>query len=168
MTIALMFFLVLAAGLLQDLVPTTALLGEVKVPLLMGVSLYYAMRRGTAIMMTAAVLAGILQDSLSLVPLGYSSFLFGLLGLGAQRLPSHIVSRAWHSAMVLGGMGYALYIVLMQRMLAISTDFISGPVWWFWVRVVVAAVLGGAVTPLVWRLAGYLDELLGIEQGRVH
>jgi rod shape-determining protein MreD len=169
MILASMLFMVLAAGLLQDLVPTTALLGEVKVPLLLGVTLYYAItERGTAIVMTTAVLAGILQDSLSLVPLGFSSFLFGCLGLGVQRLPSHIVNRRWQSALVLGGLGYALYIILMQNMLVAGTDFVPGPAWWFWVRVVVAAIMGGAITPLVWRLAGHLEELLGIEPAWGH
>ena len=161
-----MFLLVLAAGLIQDLVPTSLLAGGVKLPLLIGVTLYYAQNHTFTVARIAAILAGIFQDSLSLVPLGYSSFLFGFFVLVVQRLREDLLDRSWRIAAATGALGYAAFIIMMQLLLTVTTDYLTGPTWWFWVRVGMAALLGAVVTPLVWMTARHLDDVLGNEQVR--
>lgn len=161
-----MFLLVLTAGLIQDLVPTAFLAGGVKLPLLLGITLYYARGHTFTIALVAAILAGIFQDSLSLVPLGYSSFLFGVFVLVVQRLRGALHGRPWQIAAATGALGYAVFIILMQLLLTVTTDYLTGPTWLFWVRVGMAALLGAIVTPLVWMTARHLDEMLGNEPVR--
>lgn len=161
-----MFLIVLAAGLVQDLVPTAFLAGGVKLPLLFAVTLYYALRHTFTIALVAAILAGVFQDSLSLVPLGYSSFLFGVFVLVFQRLRESLHGRLWQVAAVSGAVGYGIFIVLMQLLLTVTTEYITGPTWFFWMRVGTASLLGAVITPLVWMAARHLDEVLGNEPVR--
>ena len=58
----------------------------IAVVILMSVVLYYALTSNRGVMLFSAVIAGLLQDSLSLIPAGYSAFCFGVVGVVLNRL----------------------------------------------------------------------------------
>ena len=106
--------LLVAAGLLQDFIPGALVLGQVKAPILLAVVLYYALAHSRTTFLWAAILGGILQDSLSLVPIGYSALAFCLVGLLAHRYREVLFTRSPATAVLVGGVGHVLVLGLIQ------------------------------------------------------
>jgi rod shape-determining protein MreD len=161
MTAAIMAVLLLVAGLLQDLIAGPLWLGQVKAPLLLAVALYYALYYERIPMLVAAVLAGIVQDSISLMPIGYSSFCFCLLGLAVQKSRGVLFKGSLETAALLGGISGALAIGFLQCMLVMGTEYASGPWWWAVWRMVGSGLLGLVAFPVTWWVAQRLDQLVG-------
>ncbi|MDR0994542.1 MAG: rod shape-determining protein MreD [Verrucomicrobiota bacterium] len=76
MTVLMLLFWLLVGGTLQVLVPAWRHMGQPMFPFLLGVVLYTALNKKPRYFMAAAILAGILEDSLSLAPLGSSACAF--------------------------------------------------------------------------------------------
>lgn len=161
MTGTIMVFILAAAGLLQDLIPAPAWLGQVKVPFLGAVVFYYAVMHSRPVLLWSAVIAGILQDSLSLVPIGYSSLAFLLLGLIIFRWRGVMFRYSVVTASLVGGIGSALMIVILHVMLELGLETARGSAGWVFLRIGGAFLLGAVVTPLVWKTVYRLDELVG-------
>lgn len=161
MIFAVMMVLLVLAGLLQDLGPSVVWLGQTKAPLLFAVAMYYAVAHGRTAMLVSAVAAGLVQDSGSLVPIGYSSLCFCVLGLGIHSFRGPILPRAVLTAALIGGGGNAFATGLLQILLIVGLDYGPGPWWWILLRLTGAAFLGAIVVPLVWRLADAADRLVG-------
>jgi rod shape-determining protein MreD len=157
----MMILAILAAGILQDLIPGLSWLGQMKLPLLLSVALYYAVYHPRGVMLAAALAAGIVQDSLSLMPIGYSALCFCALGLVVQRLRGVLFRHSAATALLVGGCGNALATALLQWMLGLDAAYSAGPGWWFALRLAGALLVGMLVTPLVWWSALRLDQLVG-------
>ena len=156
-----MAFLLLAAGLLQDVLAGPLWLGQAKAPVLLAVALYYALHHERWAMLTAVVVAGILQDSISLMPIGYSSFCFCLLGLAVRNLRGILFKHSMGTAALVGGLSGALAAGFLQGMLVMGTNYETGPWWWVIWRMAGSAVLGMVAFPVAWRIARSLDQLAG-------
>lgn len=76
--IVIMLSLLLAA-VLQTVWPAWESMGSSRLPLFVSVVLYFTLTRSTLEAVMVALLAGLIQDSLSGIPLGYSSFVFVLM-----------------------------------------------------------------------------------------
>ncbi|MEI6564719.1 MAG: rod shape-determining protein MreD [bacterium] len=162
MTAAIMIFLLLAGGLLQSLIPAASSLGLSKPPFLMAVALYYALvhSRGTAVI--AAILAGIIQDSMSLLPVGYSSLCFVIFGAILVETRETLFRDSLFTVAILGaGLGalttLGLYLMLTFNSLA---DFI--PFWWVALKMGGTALLGLGAAPVVWWSASTLERHVGL------
>jgi len=162
MTAAIMVFLMLMGGLLQSLMPATAIMGLSKPPFLMAVALYYALAhpRGTAVI--AAILAGVIQDSMSLLPVGYSSLCFVLFGLFLAKTREKLFGDSLFTVALLGaGLG-ALTTLGLYLMLSLNALADSIPFWWVALKMGGSALLGLGVAPLVWWAAATLERYVGL------
>lgn len=162
MMIAVMALLLLLAALAQSLVPAVAFLGSVKMPFLLGVPIYYALvhRRGMAVL--AAVLAGILQDSLSPLPVGYSGLCFALFGLAIHYAREVLFRDSPLTVAALGGALAALVMLMVYVMLRLGTEMAAVPWWWLGLKMGGNALLGVVAVPLVWLVAGSLERHVGV------
>jgi len=164
MTGVVLLVSLLAAAVVQELSPAYGALGQVKAPVLLAVVVYYAFNRRFAIAMTAGLLAGVLQDAMSLVPLGYSSLLFMGAGAAISRYREQMESESVVTAGFFGAATAGSLALLMSLLLAHAGRFVwrPGPVL---LRAAGSAVWGLAVTPVVFLLVGGLDRRVGnVEQ----
>lgn len=161
MTALLMGFLLLVAGLLQDLIPGWLWFGEVKAPCLLALVVYYALHHDRGTMLACALLAGLIQDSLSLMPIGYSALCFSLIGLLARMVRRWMLGKTWATAAIMGGVASLLATALLQAVVAWNMEYEAGPGWWIAVRWLGSVVSGAVVTPFIWFVAGRLDSLVG-------
>jgi rod shape-determining protein MreD len=165
MTAVVMALLLLAGALLQVLGPAPALLGGGKVPALLAVVLYYALHRGPSTVMAAAFAAGLLQDLLSPMPLGYSCAVFGLVAWLGSRFRSLVLTESMLTAAFFGLVG-GLLATLAQAVLLARAGLLGWPLERVLMRAAGAGVLAAIVTPPVFRLAQRLDRWVGNVQVR--
>jgi rod shape-determining protein MreD len=162
MTAAIMIFLLLGGGLLQSLIPASAVLGLAKPPFLMAVSLYYALAhpRGTAVL--AAILAGVIQDSMSLLPLGYSALCFVIFGVILAETREKLFGDSLFTVAILGASLGALTTLGLFLMLSLNALADSIPFWWVALKMGGTALLGLGIAPLVWWVAATLERHVGL------
>ncbi len=162
MTAAIMIFLLLLGGLLQSLIPASAWLGVSKPPFLMAVALYYALSHPRRTAVVAAIMAGIIQDSMSLIPIGYSSLCFVIFGVVLAETREKLFGDSLLTVAVLGaGLG-ALTTLGLYLMLSLNSLADSIPVGWVALKMVGTALLGLGVSPLVWLMAATLERHVGL------
>ena len=163
MTGVVMVFLLLAGGVLQSMIPAVGWLGASKTPFLLGVALYYALTHSRGTTAVAAVLAGIIQDSLSLIPVGFSAFCFAVIALSVHHLRGVLFRDSAFTVMVLGGGLAALTTLVLYAMLLLGTDMVRVPAGWLVLKLAGSAVLGLGAAPVVWGVAGMLERTVGID-----
>jgi rod shape-determining protein MreD len=115
-----MILVVPGAALLQSFLPGWPLLAHARFPVLLAVTLYYALNYKPWVAMIAAFWAGLIQDSLSFVPLGYSSMLFCMVGLIAGRYRKKVLSDAVITAIFFGGIATLGVTLLLYLLLKIN------------------------------------------------
>jgi rod shape-determining protein MreD len=168
MTGVVMTFMLVLGAVLQAVVPSWAILGEARIPILLGCVLYYALTRPRNTALQAAILAGLLQDALCMIPLGYSSFCFCIVALLANRVKDEVFSHQWFThllfgAVANGGMMLVLYVLLVRG------GVLSMAVGTLVLRTFGAMLLGAVVTPVTFHAAQVLERRLGLmEVRRVH
>ncbi len=161
MSFLLMVVMLLCAAVLQAVLPTMSLLGNAPVPLMPGLVVYYALTRRLATGLRAAILAGVFQDALCAIPLGYSSFCFCVFTWLINRVREEVYTRSWithflFGAVINGGTTCGLFILLrFGQMLAL-------PFYQALLKIIGAAILGGIMTPLIFKGAELLERKLGI------
>lgn len=149
-----------AAAVLQAVLPTAAWLGQVPVPVLLSLVVYYALSRSRPALIGAALAAGVLQDALGEVPLGCSSLCFCVVGLMLNRYREEIFPWEGVTHMVFGGAAAAAVAVAtavlltMPGLLELSFGAVA-------LKVVGALLLGMVATPFVCRATHRLDKWLG-------
>lgn len=164
MTAMVMAFLLMLAGVLQSLIPAADWLASSKTPFLLAVAIYYALTHTRGATATAAILAGVLQDSLSRIPVGYSAFCFVGFTLVVHHLRGVLFRDSLVTVAALGaGLG-ALTKLALYVMLRLGTEMVSVPPWWLLLSMAGSALLGLLAAPLVWLVAGTIERLVGIEQ----
>ena len=163
MTIVVFFFMLFSSTLAQILVPPCALLAQAKAPLLLGIVIYYAMAQRRGLMLFAAIAAGLIQDALTLTPLGYSVLLFCVFGLLINRFRDSVFPPSVPTAAAAGlalGMVVTLATYLMLR--AGSEPLVLIPagraVW----RAVGTGLLGLLFAPLIFLCAVKLEQVAGL------
>lgn len=162
MTAGIMIFLLLVGGLLQSLVPASSLLGLSKPPFLMAVALYYALAHSRGMAVIAAILAGIIQDSMSLLPVGYSAFCFVIFGVILAETREKLFGDSLLTVAILGaGLG-ALTTLCLFLMLSLNSLADSIPLWWVVLKMGGTALLGFCAAPLVWWSAATLERHVGL------
>jgi rod shape-determining protein MreD len=149
-----------AAGILQGCLPGWAWLGQVRPPLLLGVALYYALNHDRRLMVQAAILAGLMQDALGPVPLGYSAFGFVLTGAAVQRFRDELFIQQALTHLVLGAAAAAANTLLLAALLLGSGLIEVGPVG-LALKILGAAAWALAAVPAACAGLRALDRLVG-------
>jgi rod shape-determining protein MreD len=157
-----MFLVLLSAMLIQGASPGLALLEHARFPVLLGVVLYYALNHPMWVGVTAAFLAGMLQDSMSMVPLGYSSFLFCLSALVAGHYRKQLLSDALITAAFFGAL-CAVVISLSLYLLLRLENLVECPVAIASLRIIFSGALGAVVVPGVFLIMKGLHHALDLE-----
>jgi len=160
-----MVFLLVFGSVLQAVVPTGPAMGQVRLPVLLGLVIYYSLLKPRRTALYAALLAGILQDALSMIPLGFSSFCFILTAWIISSWREEVFTRHWLTHMLMGLAAapanlLALYLLLTQARLLILPW--AGLMLKLWGSVVTGVIF----VPLVCRAAETLEVKLGMLEAR--
>lgn len=162
MNLLVMGAVLLGGILLESFLPASVALGLAKTPILLSIVIYYALNRTLFLTLTAALVGGILSDSVSGLPLGCSAFCFCAIGALVRMYRLVQFSGKWVTLMFLGavaGMGMALTEYVM--LLAGAAEF--GPVLFAWVaaKIIGSGVLGLVAAPVVYAVMEWLDRMTG-------
>jgi len=158
-----MFLVFLSATLMQAAFPGWALLEHARFPVLLGVVLYYALNHPMWVGISAAFLAGLMQDSMSMVPLGYSSFLFCLSALVAGHYRRQVLSDALITATFFGAVcafaaSLSLYLLLRMENLVECSGTTAA------LRIIFSGMLGAVTVPAVFLVMKGLHKALDLEE----
>jgi len=165
----LMGVALLGATLAQAMLPAWALFGQARFPVLLGLVLYYALNHKLWMVMIVAFIAGILQDGLSLVPLGYSAFLFCVVASVAGRYRRLVLSEALVTAAFFGGIA-SLIVTLLHFLILNGNGSIVCSRGLALFRVLGSGALGAFTVPAVFLIMTHLHralELVGEEDSDV-
>lgn len=161
MTFIVLVIALLGAALLQVQLPASALLGEARVPFLMAVVLYYGLTRGTVLVLATGLAAGFLQDTLSRIPLGYSSFCFCLAGWVANRFRRLVLLDSWLTPAFFGAAAGFLLTLFLYALLR-NAEAVVYPAGRALVKALGTAALAAVTAPLVFRTLAWVESILGI------
>ena len=128
----LMFMAVIVGAVAQAVFPTFRWLGQANAPILLGLVLYYALAHSRGTMLQAAIFAGLLQDALGTIPLGYSSFCFCIVALVVSKFKDMVfahklVTHMLFGALASGAVTLALYGLLATAGLVTARSGLDGP-----------------------------------------
>lgn len=160
MTLLVMMLALLMGAAFQALLPGWTWLGGAQPPILLALVLFYAFAHRRGWMLCCALVAGLLQDALGQVPLGFSCFCFCLAGLAAQRYREDVVEDAFLAQMVFGGLAAGATTGLLYVLL-LHTDAITVPPALALRKIFGTALLGALLTPLAFRAVISLERQLG-------
>lgn len=160
MNLLTMGFSLVFAAIVQALLPAWGWFGQAKAPVLLALVVYYALTRSRGWMLAAAVGAGILQDALGMIPLGYSACLFCVLGLAIQRYRDDLYGFGAVTHVVIGSLGAGAVSLALAVLLAKDGLVVWAPAW-VMSKTLGAAGLGALCAPLVFRMVQRLDLTLG-------
>jgi len=154
MQTGLTIVIVLLAALGQALVGPVRIAGEMPLPLLAGAALFYALNRPLHAGLGIAFAAGLLQDALGMLPLGYSAVLFCLAAAAVSRFQRALLTE---SVMTGAVFGCATVIVLqaVTAVLLLRNSLIAPPgAAYVLLKIAGSGLLAAlAVPPLFWAAA---------------
>jgi len=160
MTSIIMVMTLLTGSVLQTLLPDFPLLGHVKAPVLLSIVIYYALNRRPVVMVCAALIAGFLQDSLSLIPLGYSSAVFLIAGWLMSRYQKLVNTDSAVTPLFFGGVAGSCVVLFMSLLLA-RANLIRMMPYRILLKVLGGGILCMMTTFVVFLLLGALERMVG-------
>lgn len=160
MRLAVLLFGLFAAAIAQALLPAWTSIGLAKPPILLAAVVYYAFTRERERLLAVAVAAGVLQDALGMIPLGFSSAAFCLVGLLVDRFREKVFVFRVVTHFVVGALASGLVTALLALLLA-KNGLLELPAAAAARKVVGAMVLGALFVPVVFRLLERLELALG-------
>lgn len=110
----------LAAGLIQALLPDWNLPVPVKLPLLLAATVYFALHTGRSRALYAAVLAGFIHDTFCPVPFGISIPFFLILTLNVILVRQDVFADRLLTYVIFGAMGALLQTVYFGTVLGVT------------------------------------------------
>ena len=161
MTLLALLFWLLVGCTFQVLVPAWRHMGQPAFPFLLGVVLYAAVDKKPRYFVATALLGGVLEDSLSLAPLGYSMCAFLVAGSLALLLRGDFFADkartvSWFGALCAAASTGTMATLLRWRGL-ISLS--GGDVAW---RMAGSAGLGAVLIPVLFGLMRGMERWLGV------
>lgn len=160
MTAFVMLFSLIIGSVLQASLPALPRIGYAQPPLLLSIVVYYALTTDRATTVWAAVLGGLLCDTMGLMPLGYSAFAYCVAGLVSQSFRDMVIARQWTTHVVFGGLAN-FGVVLLSYMLLAKDGLVGLGILGLIGKLLVALILGAVVTPLVFTLMEKFDHTVG-------
>ena len=116
-------------------------------------------------MLQAAIFAGLLQDALGMIPLGYSSFCFCIVALVVSKFKELVFVREQVTHMLFGALASGAVTLALYELLA-TTGLVTLAPGWTALKVAGSMFLGGILAPLEFELVAGLDRMLGNTQER--
>lgn len=163
MTVLLLVFWLLLGGTLQVLVPAWQHMEQPMFPFLLAVVLYAAIHKKARYFVACAILGGLLEDSLSLAPLGASICAFLVAGGVAMGLRRSFNPEKTTVLMCIGGLcaaaATATMAVILRGKGLITLD--ASDIWW---RMVGSGLLGIVVVPLCFWMIRTSERWLGLSE----
>ncbi len=157
-SILVMFVAVTFAAVLQELLPPVPT-GDVKLPVLFAVCVYYAVRREPGYGFSAALWCGVMQDGLDSIPYGISALSFCLITalcviLVKKQMPDNTIS-----CIIVATAGGVLIEALQYGALVGSGHFMAVPGSFLMVRFLVFIAVTIPVSALVAGLVRLMDTI---------
>ena len=165
MTPLMLLFWLIVGGTLQGVVPAWRHMGQPAFPFLLGVVLYAALRKKIRYFVGTAVLAGVIEDALSLAPLGSSACAFLVAGGLALLLREDFYADQPRTTTWFGALGAAAATGTMALLLRLEglVSLSGRAILW---RMAGAAMLGAVLIPLMFGLMRSMERRLGIGEDR--
>lgn len=160
-----MLFAVVAGAVLQAVFPTWTWMGQAHAPILLGVVLYYALSHSRGAMLQAAIFAGLLQDALGQIQLGYSSFCFCMAGLAVGGFKESVYAREIVTHMMVGALA-AGGVTLVLYALLHNADLVAFRPGWALQKTLGSTLLGAVIVPFEFELIETLDRMMGNIESR--
>lgn len=165
MKLLMLLFWLLAGGTLQVLVPPWRHMGQPAFPFLLGVVVYTAVNKRPRLFVLTALLAGVLEDSLSLAPLGCSAGAFLAAGGLALLLRQDFFADKASTVMWFGALGAATATGAMALLLRLDGPGLPGG-HSVLQRMAGAALLGAVLVPVQFGVMRWLERHLGTWEDR--
>jgi len=153
--------MLLCAIVLQIAMPTVGYLASAQIPFLLAAVLYYALTRNRGTMMLIACTAGLVLDSLSTMPLGYTSAGFCLVAFLSSLFRSLVYEDSLLTPIVFVAAGGAAVTLLSFALIRTGLDQQGWPIGWVLLKALGTAMMAVIVTPIVFFSARSLDTVLG-------
>ena len=155
-----MGLVILAASVVELLIPPVTLLGQAKFPCLFSVVLYYSIARNDREMILAAFFCGLMYDIMSSVPLGASIIILGVMGIICGRFRRYLIQESIYAPLLFGFI--TGFVVTFIYYLVLPKSDLGE---WYMRRVWLKSIRTGALslicTPVVFLVTGALDKLTG-------
>ncbi len=162
----LMWVVLCLCAIVQAILPPWLAMGQAKAPLLLAGVVYYALSRGSLHMAEAAVLAGLLQDSLGPIPLGFSVLAFTGVALLIHQFQDRIFADSLPTH-VLAGFAAPVVVSMALYVLLVSGGYRAGVPFSFVMSKTLGMSLLGMVTfPVVFWGIRDMEVRLGVESLR--
>lgn len=144
----LMLLTLVVGALLQQLLPSWALFGGVKPPVLAALALHYALRRDLQDMWLAVFAAALLHDGLEVGPLGPALLAFPVMGLLAHRIRNEVFADGLVTQLAFGAVAglFTMFVAVLLYALTGQRSVYFGQVL---LRLFGAFGLGMTTLPLV-------------------
>lgn len=149
-------------AMVQAVLPPWMAMGQAKAPLLLAGVVYYALTRGAVQTTEAAVFAGLLQDSLGPIPLGYSVLAFAGVGLVVNQFRERMFADQVLTHVMIGVASSALVSLVLYVLLVSGGERSGVPFSFVLSKALGMALLGVAVFPGVFGAIRGLDVRLGV------
>ena len=162
----LMFMAVIVGAIVQAVCPTFRWLGQANAPILLGLVLYYALAHSRGTMLQAAIFAGLLQDALGIIPLGYSSFCFCIAALVVSKFKEVVFAHKLVTHMLFGALASGAVTLALYGLLATAGLVTLAPGWTV-LKIAGSMFLGAILVPFEFELVAELDRMLGNTEGRI-
>lgn len=159
MTGIVMVFSAFLAAVLQTVLPEIGAHG-LRLPLLQGVVVYYALTRRVGATLAAGFFAGLLHDALGLAPLGYSVVCFCVAGAVVNRFRDVVFNESMFTAAFFGAL-FAGISTLVTGLALCGAGLLDIGVWQLLLKTGAALLAGAVCAPLVFRILSGLDRAVG-------
>ena len=159
MNAAVMLFAVIVGAVLHAALPAAWLGGTPLNPML-GIVIYYALMHGRLAMLGAAIVAGLIEDGMGMMPLGYSSFAYCLVGWMVEEFREVVLVREVPTHVLFGSLG-ACCSSLAEWLLLVKDGLVQPEPLVLLIRLLGSALAAAIVVPLVFALMVRIDTLVG-------
>ena len=113
-------------------------------------------------MLAAALLGGVISDSIHLLPLGYSALCLSLIGILVSRHRAILFGRRWITGAVLGALAAIAMTLGLYGLLCLSNSSIQQmSIAWITMKILGTGVYALLLVPVVFYLMERLDCLVG-------
>jgi rod shape-determining protein MreD len=161
-----MYTVVIIGAVAQAVFPTFRWLGQTNAPILLGLVLYYALAHSRGTMLQAAIFAGVLQDALGMIPLGYSSFCFCVVALVVSKFKELVFVHKLVTHMLFGALASGAVTLVLYGLLATAGLAALAP-GWLVLKIAGSMFFGAILVPFEFEWVAGLDRLLGNTEQRI-
>jgi cell shape-determining protein MreD len=166
MGVVVLLLVLVVACVLQGAFPCVVAVGGATWPILPAVVTYYALYHDRAYMVAAAAIAGVMVDSLSLMPFGVSLLLYLGTGVVLRRVREWVNAESLWIVCALGGAG-AFALTLVSGWWLVRRGLVGLPGIAVWGRAFGSGLLGCIAAPLAAITVRWLDCAAGVQPRRM-